>query len=202
MNLKFVAAVAGIFAALAGMAPAQTLILEPSTTTLTAGSSLSLKVSINTASLPIAGFSVYFNTDGTDASGSFVVQSENLSSEWKFLGSGPVLPAALPDAGNSQDYGNAATPTLADHLAGSNLWLFTLQIQTSLATAPGTYTIQTTPDSMFFYDVLGGGTEVRLPSSAVSVTVVPEPSAFLLALSSVGIFVLLRRKTGSKMKNG
>ncbi len=197
-NLKLLAAIAGLGAALILSAHAQTLILEPSTTTIGAGSPFSLKVSINTAGLPIAGFSVYFNMAGTDASGSFVVQSETLSTDWSFLGAGPSFPSALPDSGNSQDHGNAATPTLADHSPGSYLWLFTLQIQPGLATAPGNYTIQTTMDSIFFYGVLSGGTEVNLPSSSINVTVVPEPSTFVLALSSVGILVLLRRRNGSR----
>lgn len=202
MNLKLLAAITIIGAAFAANVHSQTLILEPSTTVLTAGSPLSLKISINTAGLPIAGFSVYFNMAGSDTQGSFIVQSETLSPEWNFLSAGPSLPASLPNTGNSQDYGNAATPTLADHLPGSSLWLFTLQIQPGLATALGTYTIQSTADSIFFYDVLNGGTEVHLPSSSIAVTVVPEPSTPLLALFSAGVFVLLRRKLGSRAING
>ncbi len=202
MSFRVLAASIGLSAVLAFSVQAQTLILEPSATVLGAGDTFSLKVSVDTASLPIAGFSVFFNMAGTDASGSFVVQTNVLSPDWSFVNAEPTLPEVLPNNGHSQDYGVATTPTVENLPASSYLWLFTLQIQTSLATAPGSYTIMTTTGSLFFYDFESGGTEVHLPSSSIAVTVVPEPSSLVLALSSVGILVLLRWKPGSKRKNG
>jgi len=206
MSFRVLAASIGLSAVLAFSVQAQTLILEPSATVLGPGDTFSLKVSINTAGLPIAGFSVFFNMAGTDASGSFIVQAETLSPDWVFLTAEPTLPAVLPDSGKSQDYGNATTPDVEEYPpdlpASASLWLFTLQIQASLATVPGNYTIMATADSLFFYDFLNGGTEVHLPSSSIAVTVVPEPSTLLLALSSVGMLVLLRRKLGSRIENG
>lgn len=201
MIFKVLAAGVGL-SVLALSVQAQTLILEPSATVLGVGDTFSLKVSVDTASLPIAGFSVFFNMVGTDASGSFVVQANVLSPDWSFVDAVPTLPEALPDYGHSQDYGVATTPEVENLPASSYLWLFTLQIQTSLATAPGSYTIMTTTGSLFFYDFESGGTEVHLPSSSIAVTVVPEPSSLILALSSVGILVLLRSKSGSRLKNG
>lgn len=195
-----------VIVALAAMltitAQAQTLILEPDSTVLGAGDTFSLKVSVNTSGLPIAGFSVYFNMAGTDATGSFVVQSEILSPDWNFFGTEPTLPAAIPDVGPSQDYGSAVTPDWENLPASSDLWLFTLQITVASSIAPGSYTLQATTDSIFFYDVLSEGKEFHLPSSSIAITVVPEPSSLVLALLSAGIFVLLQRKTGSRRKNG
>lgn len=199
---KILAAIAALGVMLAADARAQTLILEPSATELGPGDTFTLKVSLNTGSLPIAGFSVYFNMAGTDASGSFIVQSETLSPDWIFLGGGPTLPEAIPDTGFSQDYGYTATPTLEDLPASTDLWLFTLQLQLGLALAPGNYTIRTTTDSGFYYDLQSEGVQVYLPSSAIAVTVVPEPSTLLLALTSAGIIVFLRRKLGPDAKFG
>lgn len=206
MIFKALTASIALSALFAFSVQAQTLLLEPSATELGPGDTFSLKVSINTGGLPIAGFSVFFNMAGTDASGSFIVQAETLSPDWVFLTAEPTLPAVLPDSGKSQDYGNATTPDMEgyppDLPASANLWLFTLQIQPGIATVPGNYTIMATADSLFFYDFLNEGTEVHLPSSSIAVTVIPEPSALLLALFSAGVFVLLRRKLGSRAING
>ncbi len=202
MIFKVFAASIALSAVFAFSAQAQTLILEPSATVLGPGDTFSLKVSLNTGGLPIAGFSVFFNMAGTDAAGSFIVQTETLSPDWVFLTAEPTLPAVLPDSGESQDYGNATTPDTEDLPVSASLWLFTLQIQPSLATVPGNYTIMATADSLFFYDFVNEGTEVHLPSSSINVTVVPEPSTLLLALSSAGILVLLRRKLGPNADNG
>lgn len=203
MIARILTAIVALGAMLSITAHAQTLILEPDSTVLGAGDTFSLKVSLDTSGLPIAGFSVYFNMAGTDATGGFVVQSEILSPDWNFMVTAPTLPAAIPDIGPSQDYGSASTPGWVNLPASSDLWLFTLQITVASSIAPGSYTLQATTDSIFFYDVLSEeGKEFHLPSSSITITVVPEPSTFVLALSSVGIFVLLRRKTGSRRKNG
>lgn len=202
MILKVLAAIVALGAMFPVTAHAQTLILEPGSTVLGAGDTFSLKVSVDTSGLPIAGFSVYFNMAGTDATGSFVVQSEILSPDWNFMVAAPTLPAAIPDSGPGQDYGNAVTPGWVNLPASSDLWLFTVQINLASAIAPGSYTIQATTDSIFFYDVLSEGKEFHLPSSSVAITVVPEPSTLSLALASAGIAVLLRRKLVSRAENG
>lgn len=203
MISRILTAIVALGAMLSITAHAQTLILEPDSTVLGAGDTFSLKVAVDTSDLPIAGFSVYFNMAGTDATGSFVVQSEILSPDWNFMVTAPTLPAAIPDVGLSQDYGSVVTPGWVNLPASSDLWLFTLQIKVASAVAPGNYTIQATTESIFFYDVLSEeGKEFHLPSSSIAITVIPEPSTLPLALASVGIVVLFRRKLGSRVENG
>lgn len=192
MKTKLFVAI-GLSVMLAASVEAQTLILTPSTVTPEAGVPFTLDVAVDTGGLPIAGFSVYFNMNGTDPGGNFIVQSNVLSPEWSFLSPPPAGGLALPNSGNSADYGNASTPDFSDLPAGANISLFTLTIMPNASIPYGTaYTIQTTPSSIFFYDLAGGGTEVALPASLTNITIIPEPSALML-LGAASIWFLSMR---------
>jgi hypothetical protein len=182
-------------------ARAQVILLTPSTATPQAGVAFTLGVALDTGGRPVAGFSVYFNMAGTDPSGSFTVQSATLAPQWAYLSTPPSLGSALPNTGNSADYGNASTPDFSDLPAGANIPLFTLTLLPNASIPSGTaYTIQSTASSIFFYDMAGGGTEAALPAASAGLTVVPEPSACALLGMGLAATAWLYRRASSQGK--
>jgi hypothetical protein len=179
----------------AGALPAQTLILTPSTTALAPGSVFTLQIHGDTGGHDILGFSLYLNMEGTDSTGLFTVTGFSLAAPWSYYGSSPASNSIIPNAGNSQDYGNALAN---DAQPASTYALTTLTVALSSSASVGyTYSLQTSASSVMV-DSLGN--EYNFPSTSINLTVVPEPVTYVALLGTVILaFAIFMRRRGYRI---
>ena len=182
----------------------------PSSQTVNIGStftiSLSLTVSQNTAPANVTAYDLYLVTAAAN-SGYFSVNSATPSANSPFTAFGPTQPAggdplstaaAAGYVRNGVDEGYSGT---AQATPFANLALETLTLSVGTNVPRGTYTFQTTTMStagVYYSDVSDtGGTVYEATSPGVfSITVVPEPSTWALALRGGAAAILAVRRRG------